>query len=142
MLIMALIAMTLLVTCFHDSPKMNAIMAFIYPAAIFQLLIPIIKPDYFHLVGGSLDLLVIVILAIFFRSGWLVLLLALVSAGSIFANYYGWMMYEIGKSADSYDSVFVGIYAFIFAVSLMEWWNIAGASGYHSLVRRLGLFGN
>ena len=142
MLIVILIGLTLLVTCLKDTPKMRAIMAFIYPAAVFQSIIPAINPDYFHLIAGGFDLLVIVMLAVFFRSGWLVLLLALVSAGSIFVNYYGWMMYEAGRSAQSYDSVFLGIYVFIFAVSLMEWWNIAGASGYHSLVRRIGNIGH
>lgn len=142
MLILILIAMTMLVTCFRDSEKMRAIAAFIYPAAMFQLLIPCLNPDYFHVVAGGFDLLVIVMLAMFFRSGWLVLLLALISAGSIFVNYYGWMMYEAGRSAQSYDSVFLGIYLFIFAVSLMEWLNIAGAPRYHSLVRRISNIGH
>lgn len=140
MLIVTLIIATMMITCLVDSPKMSAILAFTFPAALFQALVPIIKPDFFHLLGGGLDLLVIAMLAIFFRSGWVVLVLAIISGFSIYANYYGWMMYQSGASAVNYDSIFAGVYAFILLLTIMEWWNVAGASGYHSLVRRFRNF--
>jgi hypothetical protein len=51
-------------------------------------------------------------------------------------------MYLARQSAANYDSVFVGIYAFVLLLTIMEWWNVAGASGYYSLVRRFRDFGH
>lgn len=141
MLINTLIIAILLMTCFVESPKMSVILAFTLPAAMFQALIPIIKPEYFHLLGGSLDLLVIVILSFIFRSGWIVFALAFISACSIGANYYGWLMYEHHQPAASYDGIFSGVYALVLLLTIMEWWNVAGSSRYHSLVRRFRHFG-
>lgn len=141
MLIVTLVIATLLITSFVDSPKMSAILAFIFPAAAFQAMNAIINPDYFHLLGGGLDLLVIAMLAVLFRSGWVVLVLAIISGFSIYANYYGWMMYELRQPAVNYDEIFTGIYVFVLLLTIMEWWNVAGASGYHSMVRRFRNFG-
>lgn len=142
MLIIALIIATLFVVCFFESKRMSAILTFIAPAALFQALAPIIDPDFFHLLGGGFDLLVIVMLAFIFRSGWVVLILAVISGLSICANYYGWLLYQSFKSPANYDSVGTGVYAFVLLMSLMEWWAIAGESGYHSLVRRFRNFGH
>jgi len=132
----AFITLTFLVSLLDSSQKMNIIRCFIFPAVIFQASIPFIKPDYFHLIGGFFDLLVVLLLARFFRSGWLVLTLAAISTFSIFANYYGWVMYESGRSAQSYDSIFLAIYIFVFVISLMEWLGNDRAPRYNSLVRR------
>jgi hypothetical protein len=137
MTINALILAILIIGLIIKGDKRNLVLIFIGPALLFQLgrLIGIIPSDYFHLIACYLDVAVIAMLVKWSRPGFVSVFLALISAGSIFANAGGWMAYEKGLQPLVYDGVYVAVYSLVLVVSLMEWSSVARADCHDMRIR-------
>ena len=134
-LINCLILSIAIVATMIRGDKRFPLLVFILPAIAFQATSFMVADDLFHLTACVLDLAVIILLIKMGNVNSMSLFIGLISAFSVCANIFGWLMYEGGFSSSAYDGVFTAIYALVLLASLMEWWNCARSTSNYSRVR-------
>lgn len=122
MIINSLILMVFLFSFAIKGDRRLPFIIFIFPAILFQAAIPVIPDNFFHLTACFLDLSVIVIILNLVKINSIALFVGAVSTVSVFANIFGWVIYEKGLSASYYDGIFIAIYSFVLMALLVEWW--------------------